>query len=98
MKKRYNERDTIDPIILKEIDESNEWLIGRMNDDDSHDHVDTQDDLVFDDDDLTWGDVARQVKLRSLDLILGLEQAQAGCHHQGGMTQLEALDSCLLFH
>ena len=59
MKKRYDERDTIDPIILKEIDESNEWLIGRMNDEDSHDRVDTQDDLVFDDDDLTWGDVAR---------------------------------------
>ena len=59
LKKRYNERDTIDPIILKEIDESNEWLIGRMDDEDSHDHVDAQDDLVFDDDDLTWGDVAR---------------------------------------
>ena len=57
--KRYNERDTIDPIILKEIDESNEWLIGRMDDEDSHDHVDAQDDLVFDDDDLTWGDIAR---------------------------------------
>ena len=28
-----------------------------MNDEDSHDHVDVQDDLVFDDDDLTWGDV-----------------------------------------
>ena len=30
-----------------------------MDDEDSHDHVDAQDDLVFDDDDLTWGDVAR---------------------------------------
>ena len=59
LKKRYNERDTIDPIILKEIDKSNEWLIGRMDDEDSRDHVDAQDDLVFDDDDLTWGDVAR---------------------------------------
>ena len=53
LKKRYNERDTIDPIILKEIDESNEWLMGRMDDEDSHDHADAQDDLVFDDDDLT---------------------------------------------
>ena len=60
LKKIYNERDTIDPIILKEIDESNEWLIGRMDDEDSPDHVDAQDDLVFDDDDLTWGDVARK--------------------------------------
>ena len=30
-----------------------------MDDEDSHDHVDAQDDLVFDDDDLTWSDVAR---------------------------------------
>ena len=45
--------------MLKEIDESNEWLIGRMGDEDSHDHVDAQDDLVFDDDDLTCGHVAR---------------------------------------
>ena len=29
-----------------------------MDDEDSHDHVDAQDDLVFYDDDLTWGDVA----------------------------------------
>ena len=59
LKKRYNEHDTIKPIILKEIDEGDEWLIGRMDDEDSHSHVDAQDDLVFDDDDLTWGDVAR---------------------------------------
>ena len=57
MKKRYDEHDTIDPIILKETDKSNEWLIGRTDDEYSHDHLDTQDDLVFDDDDLTWGDV-----------------------------------------
>ena len=59
LKKIYNERDTIDPIILKEIDESNEWLIGIMDDKDSHDHVNAQDNLVFEDDDLTWGDVAK---------------------------------------
>ena len=54
--KRYNERDTIDPIMLNDIDESNEWLTGRMEDDgDAH----AEDDLVFEDDDLTWGDVAR---------------------------------------
>ena len=40
LKKRYDGRDTIDRIILKEIDESNEWLIGRMNDENSHDHID----------------------------------------------------------
>ena len=52
LKRRYDERDTIAPISLKEIGDSNEWLIGRMDDEDSHDHVDAQDDLVFDDDDL----------------------------------------------
>ena len=30
MKKRYDERDTVESIILKEIDESNEWLIGTL--------------------------------------------------------------------
>ena len=52
--KRYTERHTIDSIILKEIDDSNEWLMGRMEDEGA-----VEDDLVFDGDDLTWGDVAR---------------------------------------
>ena len=39
------------------IDDSNEWLIGRMEDEDSHGGA--QDDFVFNDDNLTWGDVAR---------------------------------------
>ncbi|RVW36368.1 hypothetical protein CK203_083841 [Vitis vinifera] len=59
LKRRYNERNTIDPISLKDIDDSNEWLIGRMEDEDSHGGA--QDDFVFDDDNLTWGDVARAV-------------------------------------
>ncbi|RVW19146.1 hypothetical protein CK203_095168 [Vitis vinifera] len=57
LKRRYNERNTIDPISLKDIDDSNEWLIGRMEDEDSHGGA--QDDFVFDDDNLTWGDVSR---------------------------------------
>ena len=52
--KRYTERHTIDPIILKDIDDSNEWLMGRMEDEGA-----AEDDLVFEGDDLTWGDVAR---------------------------------------
>nr|CAN68338.1 hypothetical protein VITISV_025979 [Vitis vinifera] len=36
LKRRYNERNTIDPISLKDIDDNNEWLIGRMEDEDSH--------------------------------------------------------------
>ena len=57
LKRRYNERNTIDPISLKDIDDSNEWLIGRMEDEDSHGGA--QDNFAFDDDNLTWGDVAR---------------------------------------
>ena len=57
LKRRYNERNTIDPISLKDIDDSNECLIGRMEYEDSHGSA--QDDFVFDDDNLTWGDVAK---------------------------------------
>ena len=52
--KRYTERHTINPITLKDIDDSNEWLMGRMEEE-----GDAEDDLVFEGDDLTWGDVAR---------------------------------------
>ncbi|XP_059631054.1 uncharacterized protein LOC132273951 [Cornus florida] len=45
-------RDTLDPILLDDIDESNEWLTGRMDDSDA------EHDLVYEDDSLTWGDVA----------------------------------------
>ena len=54
MMKRYTERHTIDPIILKDIDDSNEWLMGRIEDEGA-----AEDDLVFEGDDLTWGDVSR---------------------------------------
>lgn len=53
LKARYDLRDTIDPIALNFIDDSNEWLLGEM------DNENADDDLVFDDDNLTWGDVAR---------------------------------------
>ena len=52
--KRYTECHTIDPITLKDIDDSNEWLMGIMEDEGA-----PEDDLVFEVDDLTWGDVAR---------------------------------------
>ena len=51
LKRRYNEHDTIDPISLKDIDDNNEWLIGRMENEDSHGGA--QYDFVFDDDNLT---------------------------------------------
>ena len=44
----------MDPILLKEIDESNEWLLGRMDGD-----SDDDDTFVFEGDNLTWAAVAR---------------------------------------
>ncbi|KAL1220001.1 hypothetical protein V5N11_028809 [Cardamine amara subsp. amara] len=51
LQRRYKRKDTIDPIILDEIDESNEWLTGRM---DGNLSDNENEDLVFADDDLTW--------------------------------------------
>ncbi|KAL4614173.1 hypothetical protein ACB092_07G034900 [Castanea dentata] len=49
---RYNLRDTIDPISLKDIDDSNEWLTGRVEEEEG-------DEFVLSDDISTWGSVAR---------------------------------------
>ena len=54
LKRRYDARDRIDPISLKDIDDSNEWLMGTMEGE-----SDQEDELVFDDEYLTWGEVAR---------------------------------------
>ncbi|XP_059629981.1 uncharacterized protein LOC132272936 [Cornus florida] len=54
LKRRYNMRDRIDPILLNDIDDSNEWLVGVMDED-----VDAENELVFEDNSLTWGAVAR---------------------------------------
>ncbi|KAL0405581.1 UNVERIFIED_CONTAM: hypothetical protein Slati_3872000 [Sesamum latifolium] len=54
---RYDTRDTIDPIALDDIHESNEWLLGRLNL--SKEDDDEENARVYEDDDLTWGDVAR---------------------------------------
>ncbi|XP_028051475.1 uncharacterized protein LOC114256094 [Camellia sinensis] len=52
---RYDMRNTLDPISLQNIDESNEWLLGRMDGE-----SDENNEPVFDDDDgLTWATVAR---------------------------------------
>ena len=42
LERRYNKEGNADPIILNEIDDSNEWLMGRMEDDSEDD-----DDLVY---------------------------------------------------
>ncbi|XP_028059677.1 uncharacterized protein LOC114263358 [Camellia sinensis] len=52
---RYDMRNTPDLISLQNIDESNEWLLGRMDGESDEDN-----EPVFDDDDgLTWATVAR---------------------------------------
>ncbi|KAL0342969.1 UNVERIFIED_CONTAM: hypothetical protein Sangu_1184300 [Sesamum angustifolium] len=54
LRQRYDARDTIDPILLDKIDESNKWLLGRLTL-----NSDKENATVFEDDDFTWGDVAR---------------------------------------
>ncbi|KAH0671538.1 hypothetical protein KY290_026376 [Solanum tuberosum] len=53
LKRRYDARDLIDPIRLDNIDDSNEWLVGCPED--------QEDELVYEDDDLTWGSVATAI-------------------------------------
>ncbi|XP_015065814.1 uncharacterized protein LOC107011018 [Solanum pennellii] len=53
LKRRYDARDLIDPIRLDNIDDSNEWLVGCPEDQD--------DELVYEDDDLTWDSVATAI-------------------------------------
>ncbi|RVW24391.1 hypothetical protein CK203_093252 [Vitis vinifera] len=43
-------------MLAPDIDESNEWLIGKISEEDTTIHA--EDDLVFEDDSLTWGVVA----------------------------------------
>ncbi|GFY97628.1 hAT dimerization domain-containing protein [Actinidia rufa] len=54
LKRRYDIRDTIDPISLSNINESNEWLRRRLDGESDEDE-----ELVFENDTLTWGAVAR---------------------------------------
>ncbi|KAH1220913.1 hypothetical protein GmHk_12G034441 [Glycine max] len=49
---RFECHDVIDSIALNDIDDSNEWLLGELEGEEA------SNDLVFDDDDLNWLDVA----------------------------------------
>lgn len=55
LKARYDKQEKGDPIALTEIDESNEWLLGEMVADP---WKGAGTNLVFEDDILTWGQVA----------------------------------------
>lgn len=45
--------------MLDTIDDSNEWLMGKMESANDVDHVDDNDELVFENDSLTWDNAAR---------------------------------------
>ncbi|XP_061364230.1 uncharacterized protein LOC133307696 [Gastrolobium bilobum] len=53
LKQRFESRDVIDPILLKDIHESNEWLVRKRGGDDEA----AEDDFIFHYDTLTWGTV-----------------------------------------
>uniref|UniRef100_A0A251SRX7 Putative HAT dimerization domain, Ribonuclease H-like domain protein n=1 Tax=Helianthus annuus TaxID=4232 RepID=A0A251SRX7_HELAN len=57
LKRRYERKDTTDPILLDEIDESNEWVMGYMDDDENQARDVTN--LVHEGHDLTYGDVEK---------------------------------------
>ena len=54
LRRRYDARATIDPISLENIDDSNEWMLGKVDG-----ASDEEDALIHDGHDLTWSDVAR---------------------------------------
>ncbi|RDX65128.1 hypothetical protein CR513_56242, partial [Mucuna pruriens] len=51
---RYECCDLVDPIALNDIDDSNEWIVGELDEEGE----DVEDELVLNDDVLTWRDVA----------------------------------------
>lgn len=55
LQRRMKKSDATDPIILEEIDESNEWLMGKME---GNSDTDEADDHVFVNEDLTWSAVS----------------------------------------
>ncbi|KAF8055609.1 hypothetical protein N665_1291s0006 [Sinapis alba] len=59
--------DATDPIILEEIDESNEWLMERMEGNCDNDELD---DPGFENEDLTWSAVSEATELRNLHTLL----------------------------
>ncbi|CAL9112584.1 unnamed protein product, partial [Musa acuminata var. zebrina] len=55
LKARYNLQNGIDPISSQDIDDSNEWLVGEVG----ANLQNVEDELIFEDNNLTWGDVTR---------------------------------------
>ncbi|XP_076897798.1 uncharacterized protein LOC143551207 [Bidens hawaiensis] len=74
LERRHGSVRTVDPILLHDIDESSEWLIGRMEDDVE------DDDLVFIGDDLTFSNVGRVSKVTVSDDVSGASTNDSGKH------------------
>ena len=58
LQRRMKRNDAKDPILLEELDDSNEWLMGKMDGNSSSDEDDA---FVHDDEDLTWSVVSEAV-------------------------------------
>ncbi|KAL4341201.1 hypothetical protein GQ457_08G022700 [Hibiscus cannabinus] len=75
---QFNLSDKIDPIALKDIDDSNEWLIGKTP-------KDAQDEYVFEEDEgLTWRHVATATGVHEERF-----NSRSRGNTQGGSTQGE---------
>ena len=80
LKRRYQMRDTINPIILTHIDESNEWLTGKLDEENDKD-----DETVFPDDvgdGLTWSNVAAAAGVGEPSYQFRIKQTRS----QSGLT------------
>nr|XP_009599910.2 uncharacterized protein LOC104095467 [Nicotiana tomentosiformis] len=73
LRRRYEARDTIDPILLDNIDEANEWLTGAPQN-----HEDEQ---VYEGDDLDWGTVSLAVGVE--ENIYGLRGSSSSYKGKG---------------
>lgn len=65
MKWRYNMRNTMNHIYLKDVDNSNEWLIRESG------YLEEDNDLVFDDGSFIWVMFRELLKQKNLPIILG---------------------------
>ncbi|KAL9663402.1 hypothetical protein QQ045_018788 [Rhodiola kirilowii] len=80
--RRHNLKDRVDPILLNEIDESNEWLIGRME-------GEKDDDLVFDNYPLTWAMVDKASEASEPYYFSRSKAKQAKDKGKGPMIEVE---------
>nr|XP_009592856.1 uncharacterized protein LOC104089623 [Nicotiana tomentosiformis] len=73
LRRRYEARDTIDPILLDNIDEANEWLTGAPQN-----HEEEQ---VYVGDDLDWGTVSMAAGVE--ENIYGLRGSSSSSNYKG---------------